>query len=88
MPIFVCDRVFTPPLTEEQFKAAGAKLAPCLEIREVRWLGSYFSADGSRSTCLYEAPNAEAIRQANHTGGAPFERVWEATAFSPASSRT
>lgn len=78
MPIFVCERVFTTPVSPEMFAAAGERLVPCLQVRESKWLASYLAADGSRSTCLFEAPNAEAVRQANHSAKLPFDRVWEA----------
>jgi hypothetical protein len=29
--------------------------------------------------CVYEAPDAEAVRKANTTAKLPFERVWSAS---------
>lgn len=78
MPIFVVERVFSPPVTEAQFYAAGEILAKCIQERDIKWLSSHFSADGSRSVCMYEASDAERVREANRTAGAPFERVWQA----------
>ena len=76
MPIFCVERLFSPPISEAQFAAAGAALAPCIQERDIKHLGSYFAADGSRSVCTYEASDAERVREANRTAGAPFERVW------------
>ena len=81
MPIFVVERVFSPPITEAQFMAAGKALAPCIQERDVKHLGSYFTTDGTRSWCTYEAADAERVRDANRTAGAPFERVWPAHKF-------
>jgi hypothetical protein len=81
MPIFVVERQFSPPITEAQFTAAGVVLAKCIEERDIKHLGSHFSADGSRSVCMYDASDAERLREANRTAGAPFERVWQARRF-------
>ena len=78
MPIFMCERTFSPPITEAQFMNAGDALAPCIQARDVKYLGSHFAADGSRSVCMFEAADAERVREANRTAGAPFERIWQA----------
>ena len=78
MPIFVVERVFSPPITEAQFVAGGKMLAPCIQERDIKHLSSYFAADGSRSTCTFEAADAERLREAQRTAGVPFERVWQA----------
>jgi len=81
MPTFIVERVFSPPITEAQFMAAGEALAPCIQERDIKHLGSQFATDGSRSVCIYEASDAERVREANRTAGAPFERVWQARKF-------
>jgi uncharacterized protein DUF4242 len=78
MPIFMVERLFSPPISEAQFMAAGELLRPCIEERGVTHLGSHFAIDGSRSICMYEASDAERVREAQRTAGAPFERVWQA----------
>ena len=81
MPIFVVERQFSPPITEAQFAAAGVALAKCIEERDVKHIASHFAADGSRSVCFFDAADAERVREANRTAGAPFERVWQARRF-------
>ena len=81
MPIFVVERVFSPAITEAQFMAAGEKLAPCIQERDVKHVSSLFSTDGTRSWCTFEAADAERVREANRTAGAPFERVWPARKY-------
>lgn len=83
MPIFVCERTFSPPISEANFAAGGELLAPCLQAREAKWVTSNFATDGSKSVCLFEARDAEAIREANRTAGLPFDRVWAATVYKP-----
>jgi len=48
----------------------------CLETRDVRFIRTYFSADQKRMICLYEAPDAESVRQAQRQAGVPFDDVW------------
>jgi len=81
MPIFVVERVFSPPITEAQFMAGGKMLEPCIQERDIKHLHSHFAADGSRSMCTYEAADAERVRDAQRTAGVPFERVWQARRF-------
>jgi hypothetical protein len=79
MPLFVVERVFSPPISEAQFAEGGAKLAPCLQERDITHVASYLAPDGARSVCLFEGRDAERIREAQRMAGAPFERVWQAT---------
>jgi hypothetical protein len=48
----------------------------CLEMRNVRFLRTYFSADRRRMLCLYSAPDAESVRQAQREAGVPFDAAW------------
>jgi len=83
MPIFMCERTFAKALSEEEFAAGGKALAPCIAERDVRWVASHFSADGLRSVCVYEAADAERVREANRTAGMPFDKVWPARLYTP-----
>jgi len=83
MAIFMCERTFATPLTEADFAAAGQVLGPCLQAREVTWVGSNFATDGTKSICMFEAADAERVREANRTAGLPFDKVWAAHAYRP-----
>jgi hypothetical protein len=83
MPIFVCERTFAKPLSEEDFAAGGKVLGPCIEAREVKWLASNFAADGTRSVCIFEAADAERVREANRTANMPFDKVWQTRVYKP-----
>jgi len=48
----------------------------CLETRNVRFARTYFSADRRRMLCLYAAPDAESVRQAQREAGVPFAEAW------------
>jgi hypothetical protein len=83
MPIYMVDRRFANPVKVEEFTAAGKVLMPCLEARDVKWISSHLASDGMHSICVYEALDAEAVREANRTAGVPFERVWQAELLTP-----
>jgi uncharacterized protein DUF4242 len=43
----------------------------------VRWLHSYANADRTRTYCVYEGPNEDAVRQAAALNGLPVDSVME-----------
>ena len=55
----------------------------CLKTRNVRFLRTFFSADRKRMVCLYQAPDAESVRQAQREAGVPFEDAWAFTRLRP-----
>ena len=62
MPRFVIERNFAEAI---EFTKADADNVRLINDDEgVKWLFSFLSADKKKSYCLYEAPNAEAIREA------------------------
>jgi hypothetical protein len=83
MAIYAVERSFLPSITAEQFMAAGEALGPCIAARDIQWVGSNFAADGSRSLCLFEAADAERLREANHVAGIAFDKVYAVTVFKP-----
>jgi hypothetical protein len=60
----------------QSLEDAGAK---CLETHGVRFLKTFFSRDGRRMLCLYEAPDAEAVRIAESQAKIPYECAWTCT---------
>ncbi len=62
MPVFLVERNFA-----EQLEVSADGAAAVNKINEdigVQWLISFLSADKKKTYCLYEAPSAEAIREA------------------------
>ena len=62
MPLFLIERNFA-----EEVMVGDAEASQIRKINDeigVQWLYSFLSADKRKSYCLYEAPNAEAIRAA------------------------
>jgi hypothetical protein len=64
MPLFLIERNFAQELILDDSVVS--------EVRQINdeigieWLYSFLSADKRKTYCLYEAPNAEAIRVAAH----------------------
>jgi len=62
MPLFLIERNFAE---EVQLDDAGLEHIKHINDDEgIRWLFSFLSVDRRKTYCLYEAPNAEAIRLA------------------------
>lgn len=78
MPRMIVETAYEHPITDEQFDAKASKLEPCLEGHGVRWLRSYMSLDWKRRVCVFEAPDADAVRSSYRSAGVSFERVWPA----------
>jgi len=49
----------------------------------VKWLFSFLSADKKKTYCLYEAPNADAIRRAAKRANLPADVVIEVGEVNP-----
>ena len=63
------EQQFTEPLTDDRYAAFSKRLDPCLEIRDGMWRRSSLAVDRLRMLCEFEAPDAEAVREAfRHVG--------------------
>lgn len=49
----------------------------------VTWLHSYVSEDKSRTFCVYDAPNAEAIRRAAAESSLPVQEITRISVLDP-----
>ncbi|MGA7782947.1 MAG: DUF4242 domain-containing protein [Paraburkholderia sp.] len=81
MPLFLIERQFADEL---KLDAAGAAaLKEINDVSGVNWLFSFLSADRRKTYCLYEAPSAEAIREAARLAGLPADVVVEVSELRP-----
>lgn len=55
----------------------------CLEIHNVNFIRTFFSADQKQMLCLYRAPDAESVRQAQRKAKMPLSRVWSGRYLTP-----
>ena len=75
MPLFMIERNFaeiveTDPELMATIKAVNDELS-------LRWVFSFLSADKKKTYCLYEAPSAEAIREAARRLNVPADKIVE-----------
>lgn len=81
MSLVVVERTFAEPTSFAALSAAEARVACCLEHYRVRPLVSYQAIAGGQLVCMYEAPDAEAVRVTQVQGSLAFERIWCGEAF-------
>jgi len=73
MPLFLIERNFAEDLVVSDADAAHVR-----QINDeigIQWLYSFLSADKRKTYCLYEAPNAEAIRIAARRLDIPADAI-------------
>jgi len=83
MALFVIERNFA-----EQLALTNDDARLVQEINDdvgVHWLYSFLSADKKKTYCLYEAPNAGAIREAARRAGLPADVIVEVSELRPQS---
>ena len=76
MELVLVERSFAQPVTFEDIQKQEEAGSWCLDTYNVRFLRTFFSKDRRRMVCLYEAPDAEAVRSAEQQAKVPFERAW------------
>lgn len=75
----VVERLWESAVALDDIQAIEDAGAHCLETWNVKFARTLFSADRTRMACLYQAPDAEAVRMAQRQAGMPMERVWAYT---------
>lgn len=80
----VVERRFDTAVTLDQIQAIEDAGIDCLENRDVHFVRTFFSADRQRMLCLYRAPDAESVREAQRGAGVPFDSVWAFQGVGPA----
>src|SRR5512145_2899613 len=75
-PNVVVERSFAAPARFEDIAAIGLGKPWCWETHRVTHTHSFFSLDGKRMLCFYDAPDAEAVRVAQREAAMPASAVW------------
>ena len=83
-PNVMVTRCFDGPVALDDIQAIEDAGAKCLELRDVTFVKTLFSTDRKRMLCLYKAPDAEAVRNAQREARMPVDRVWACQVMSPA----
>ncbi|MBW2508861.1 MAG: DUF4242 domain-containing protein [Deltaproteobacteria bacterium] len=83
MDYVVVEREFPERLTPEEVTAMAASMQ-CLELYRAKPVCSYLMPDGRRLVCVFEAPDAEALRSLGRANGFPANAViWSSTVHTP-----
>jgi hypothetical protein len=78
VPLFMIERNFAEQL--EVTRDAASQVNLLNEHAGVTWLYSFLSTDKKKTYCLYEAPSAEAIREAARLAHLPADVIIEVDA--------
>jgi hypothetical protein len=81
MPRFLIERNFAQRL--ELTKEAAAAVSVINDQEGIKWVFSFLSPDKRKTYCLYEAPNADAIRAAARKLNIPADVVIEVEEVRP-----
>ena len=84
IPNVMVTRCFDGPVALDDIQAIEDAGARCLALRGVTFVKTLFSTDRKRMMCLYRAPDAEAVRNAQSEVGMPVDQVWACQVMSPA----
>ena len=82
MPRYMIERSYAERL--ELTKDGTDRVNRINDEEGVKWIFSFLSADKRKTYCLYEAPNAEAIRVAARRAGLPADVITEVSDIGPA----
>jgi Protein of unknown function (DUF4242) len=81
MPLFLIERNFA-----EQLEVKRDDIVQVTQVNAdvgIQWLFSFLSADKKKTYCLYEAPSAEAIREAARRLNVPADVIVEVGELRP-----
>jgi hypothetical protein len=82
-PNVVVERSFAAPVQLEDIAAIALGKPWCFETHRATHTHSFFSLDGKRMLCFYEAPDAEAVRIAQREAAMPAAAVWAGSLITP-----
>jgi len=78
----VLEREFPEPLTADDVRQM-ARETQCLELYRVKPIRSYLMPNGKRLVCIFEAPDAEALRAVSRINQFPPGPIWASTLHTP-----
>jgi len=70
------ERSWEEPVAMDDIQAIEDAGAHCLETYRVKFARTFFSLDRKKMICLYRAPDAESVRQAQQKARMPLDTVW------------
>ncbi len=86
MPRYLVERTFPDGLhipPDREGAAACSTVVDNNAAEGVTWLLSYVRDDKSKTFCVYDGPNPEAIRKVAEVNGLPVDRISEVRVLDP-----
>ena len=86
MPRYMVERTFSDGLhipTNSQGAAACLTVVGNNGQNGVTWVHSYVSSDKTKTFCIYDGPNEEAIRASASANGLPVDTITEVSVLDP-----
>jgi Protein of unknown function (DUF4242) len=78
MSLVIVETLVDYPLTSEKLTDTDLRVLACLGERQATWRYSLLSSDRHRMLCLFEAPDAESVRESYRKGGGSFTQAeWD-----------
>ncbi len=84
MPKFIIERTFAEKLELAAWKEGNERIERINDEEGVKWIFSFLSADKRKTYCLYEAPDADAIRKAAARANIPADVITMVDEVNPA----
>lgn len=86
MPRYMVERTFPDglevPMTPEGAEALMGIVGRNADVG-VTWVHSYVSADKTKTYCIYDGPDPEAIRKAAESSSLPIDRIERVNVLDP-----
>jgi hypothetical protein len=83
MSLVIVETLADTPLTPENPTETDYQILDCLGARMGTWQYSLLSSDRLRMLCVFEAPDAESVRESYAKAGGAFDRIWSAQQVTP-----
>ncbi|MGE0734185.1 MAG: DUF4242 domain-containing protein [Alphaproteobacteria bacterium] len=86
--VIVVERSFAEPVRFDDLQKAEDAARSCMDTHSVTFLHTFLSIDRKRMVCFYRAPDAESVRTVQRQSGLPFDAIWPAVGYTPATAVT
>jgi hypothetical protein len=86
MPRYIVERNFPDRLsipTNEQGSSAMRKVVDVNATHGVTWVHSYVTEEKTKTFCVYDGPDPEAIRTVAEANGLPVDRITQVRVLDP-----
>ena len=77
----VVERTFEAPIDPDDFETPSERTQWCLDLHGANLQRSYIAGDRRRMVCIFDAPDAESVRDANRRAEALFDSAWTAKQY-------